>query len=343
MRRAERGRAAPAPRARGRPPSRAAVRQPDRGAARRGGAGPAGVRHGPAAHHGGRVAPAPGQPDHGMDQHHLRVQRAVHVLRRAQRARAGAEPHARGDPRGSRAGGCGGVPRDRAAWAEHRRVRARPTPARQLHGPARVRARRARDRADPIRDVAPALHDGAADPEVRGAVQGDGVLPRAFPERERQGAARDVSRVHCRAVPADRGTDPPLLARRVDLRGRDRGVPGGERGGVPGHAGADGARGVRPGAHCGVLAAAAHAGGGVGHAGGRGGEVAAAARDQRADQDARGAAVGADAGAGGGGAGGGEQPEEPGGGVWAEPPEQARVLRGGRGEAVEQAGERAGE
>ena len=62
-----------------------------------------------------------------------------------------------------------------------------------------------RDRAHPLRDLAPAVLHGTAHQSVRRAAQAVRVLPRALPDRRRRHPEGDGARVHPQPLPTRRG------------------------------------------------------------------------------------------------------------------------------------------
>jgi hypothetical protein len=96
---------------------------------------PPGVRHGADPHRGGHHDAAPRLAADGVGQRDLRLQRKVHLLRRADDARPGAEPAARG--REARDGGArrGRCARARAAGGGGRGAEGQPGGAAPRRGP----------------------------------------------------------------------------------------------------------------------------------------------------------------------------------------------------------------
>mmetsp|Transcript_17022 Transcript_17022/g.30364 ORF Transcript_17022/g.30364 Transcript_17022/m.30364 type:complete len:378 (-) Transcript_17022:684-1817(-) len=92
---------------------------------------------------GGHFQAPPGQHRLCLGQHHLWLQRALHLLRGPRGARGGAVPPTRVHPEGDRGPRGPGLPRDHAPGAEHRRLRSRHEPAADIRRPPALCPRRA--------------------------------------------------------------------------------------------------------------------------------------------------------------------------------------------------------
>mmetsp|Transcript_3543 Transcript_3543/g.9173 ORF Transcript_3543/g.9173 Transcript_3543/m.9173 type:complete len:259 (-) Transcript_3543:1180-1956(-) len=156
-------------------------------------------------HHGGRHEATAGLVRVCVGECDLRLQRALHVLRRPGHARRGAVAPARGHPRGDRRARRAGLQGGDSARAEHRRVRPRHEPEAPLRRPARVRRRRARHRASAFRHLASEVHERLGGERGRRAPEAHARVPHTRAVGRRRGAQEDGPWVHGREVSPDRG------------------------------------------------------------------------------------------------------------------------------------------